>query len=725
MKREDLEKAFSPIPEDCYNAMMTTAQNVKEEETVKRKASFALVLAAVLVLAVTAALAVAYWQRGPETVILEHDDYIDSLVVHNGKLYSLQQNGLHEISPENREADISYNLAWDQKDYENSIHELLSDQGVFYGLYTSTEEPWRLYTLELVNGEVQRTLQNQFEMPQDLWYTKAYIQNGKLVSQLKNDIIAIYDIAANQLTKLTVKDVYSIAAYKDGLALAIQYKREVFESKAVLSSIDLKTGETSTLTSMQSDYFLSNLAYNQETDTIYFADRSRIFSFKEGKAVTQVASFVQGDTSDLVLIDDDYAAITIDGSILSIRAINPDKAGDLKQLTIFERYGRGGEYEDFIKFNPDVDLVFYKDESGSVDELFVQHMITKNADVDIYCLTDPNLMQIIKDKGYYIDLAASETIKTKTADMYAPFQTAFTNEDEIVAIPKEVFLPMSTYNAAAFKDLGIAVPTTYEAFYDFCILWLTELGPKHPEYRLNPYDNDTYYETLLKRYADEMAHNGKEADFSSPTLQTVIEKFRAVEALPQLSYEQATEYLFYNYYFPTKTPEMTHMPLTFEKDNLFTLGMVPDNLAYFVINPYSKNQTEAIAFLDTYMASIENYVAMVLFKAENKVMENEAFQTNLKQMNEHIAQLEAQHEKAEPAEQKDLQIQIDNEKQAVENYEAEYRYAVKREDMDAYISYVPGLYWNPMNPILALGEAVPQTLPEVAAVVRKMLAEGK
>ena len=59
MMRDELKKAFTPIPEDCYSALMSAAHSVKEERVVKRKLSVALVFAISLVLIAGVALAVA------------------------------------------------------------------------------------------------------------------------------------------------------------------------------------------------------------------------------------------------------------------------------------------------------------------------------------------------------------------------------------------------------------------------------------------------------------------------------------------------------------------------------------------------------------------------------------------------------------------------------------------------------------------------------------------
>ena len=70
MKRTDLERAYTPIPQECHNAMMQAAHSVQEEPIMKKKVSAILVFAIVTVLLAGIALAAATLQ-GTGKQILE------------------------------------------------------------------------------------------------------------------------------------------------------------------------------------------------------------------------------------------------------------------------------------------------------------------------------------------------------------------------------------------------------------------------------------------------------------------------------------------------------------------------------------------------------------------------------------------------------------------------------------------------------------------------------
>lgn len=59
MQQNDLKGAFSPIPDDCYQALMSAAHSVKEDEKVKRKSYLIPALSAILVLVCGVAFAIS------------------------------------------------------------------------------------------------------------------------------------------------------------------------------------------------------------------------------------------------------------------------------------------------------------------------------------------------------------------------------------------------------------------------------------------------------------------------------------------------------------------------------------------------------------------------------------------------------------------------------------------------------------------------------------------
>lgn len=70
MKPSELKGAYAPIPDDCYRAMKSVMDNMREEPVMKKKYSTALVILVVIVIAAAAAIAVTYWHSTAEDVAL-------------------------------------------------------------------------------------------------------------------------------------------------------------------------------------------------------------------------------------------------------------------------------------------------------------------------------------------------------------------------------------------------------------------------------------------------------------------------------------------------------------------------------------------------------------------------------------------------------------------------------------------------------------------------------
>lgn len=76
----ELEKSFEPIPEDIKNAMIHTTQNLKEAIIMKRKISFALALALIIIMIAGIAFALNSWFDIGKTIInrqQESGEFID------------------------------------------------------------------------------------------------------------------------------------------------------------------------------------------------------------------------------------------------------------------------------------------------------------------------------------------------------------------------------------------------------------------------------------------------------------------------------------------------------------------------------------------------------------------------------------------------------------------------------------------------------------------------
>ena len=324
-------------------------------------------------------------------------------------------------------------------------------------------------------------------------------------------------------------------------------------------------------------------------------------------------------------------------------------------------------------------------------------------------------------------------------DMYKPFQLAFSDNGRILALPKKIFLPMLSYNKEAFDRLGLVPPTTYEEFFDFCLLWMENYALQYPEYSIDSIGNVLDMNGLFKRYANEMQFNGKPLIYQSEPLKRVLVKYLAVMEAMKKDREAGTVSLFYVMDIPYKG-SYEYMPLTFERENSFVMDVSADDFSYFVVNPNSENKEAAIDFLEAYIINMEDIYRVILFDTINEAIPLDGYEQELARREEELAALLTLLETVEPSEIKHIEDRINQQKSSIDYYQKNERWAVSQEDIDVYKMFADSVYFKPFNPIHVLESEYPelfdihgmsttsgmnQYLIEIDTKVRLMMAEFK
>lgn len=702
MKPAELKNAFGPIPEDCYEAMMTAAWRVSEKPKKRPKGRLVLAMALVFVLLAGVALAFDFFAK---TLVVEND-HVESMASVDGRLYLLRSRGLYRLAPgEGEEVLLAGDVytAWGTGKGADAIHLLIPGEGTLYGLNVET---MNLYKILLEEDKATKEKLASLSTLGDAYIKDRFIEGGRFIC-LAQDAIYAVDSASGETQTLNGEDLFALSPYKDGQWLALEKRRKEFALRTYLVTVDKQTGQRETLMEFEDAPSLSSIAYQPATGVVYAADRSRMYLWQPGSEARVVASFVQGDTGRLVLIGQDYAAISIDGNIVAIRAVNPALEYQQARLVVQDPYGRGEEYMEFLRQNGEVDLVFYKNPEHTNEEAFTKDVLSQSSQVDIYLLSDQNLIHTIKEKGYGADLSGSAVISAKVADMYAPFREAFTKDDGIYALPKEIFLPMLAYNVEAFETLGLTPPETYEEFFDFHITWALEYAEMYPDYRLMAMgDYGIDLETLMKRYANEMAHSGKSLQYQTPFMEDLLGKFFEAEALADTLENEGDVYLFYMRDVPS-TAGYAYIPLKFEEDSTFAIELQKNDFQYFVVNPYSENKELATAFLEAYITHMESFYEVILFSSVSEPIPNPEYEETLGYMEEYLADMAATAALAEPSEKRELEERIASYEKQVTYYRENERFSIAAEDIATYRAYADNVYFNPFNPILYLVNEYP------------------
>ena len=628
-------------------------------------------------------------------IIFADDDPFQAVANVNGTLYAVQYSGIYAFRPDGTKTLIASPYASDP-----SIELYPSDGKALYGL--NVYEPLKVYKLLDENGMFVNELvyeTDDLELP----YTNTVIQDGKL-HFLSEDgaatpIISI-DFATGKIIKTPLQNVRNFTVAEDGRFICMMTTGNGLDMTVTLNAVTPETAQSTLFAQMDNIGSWGTMRYGDESQTVYYVVGSQILAAKEGGKLTRVDSCIGGDTGSVALLPGGVA-LTVDNALVIRQFSGQARA----PLTIAEQYGRGHFYKAFIKNNPQIDLQFAPLNDQTPEEKFVQDMSMKNSDVDVYLLSDTNLLSSIKKKGYHVDMAQNAAIGARVNEMYTPFKSAMMNGDEVAAFPKECFLNMLCYNKAAFEQMGIAPPQTFEAYFDFCLKWYDEYMDAYPDYFLYPISFTTEFEFLLKHYADECARNGLPLEYNTTGMSRLMTKYQAVQkAAATHENRWEGESLFYDYYLLSmdETGAFMYMPLVFTEGAISVIPITQDNFNYFVLNPYGKNQQAALDFIASYDNDRYEGVAAVLYTTVTEPMESKEYMAELAIMQKQLETMEKQLAVADADMVNELKGQIAGQKENIESYLSYDRWAYSAGALALYKTYADFVCISDYNLMAAL-----------------------
>lgn len=576
------------------------------------------------------------------------DDPLGSLAVHQGQLYAMAYRNLYRVdigigsltllTPETTGEDVP------------ALERIFGDDEGLLGFDPGAAALYRIDVSAMpATAQLLRTVEDWTEYyMMDMAYRAPYLYayGGNKVHRL--------NVQTGDWQALDAGNVSCIAAYKDGLLLAIESERAADGWTSSLFTYDFDAGKKALLAQPQGT--LGNtLAYDATRDTVYTANNRVIYAWTAGdQSTTHIAPIPKGDSYALTVLDDQAAVIT-DGDFLAIRplAAGAYQAGT---LTLLAPIGRAGDYRSFYQQHPETDLVILGNEGfATPEERFIQDMLTQSADIDVYLLSDQNLLHSIKEKQFALPLDGSPVLAAWASKLEQPFYDAIALDGHVYALPQEVFLNIPVYNKEAFEQLNLTVPATYEEYYDFSLMWVNTLAQEHTDYRFDPLDNGMDLTGVLARIAAELERNDQPLDFTAPAIRNVVDKVAQVGKLQVDTGWDAPQWLTYQYYLPALVDKADYLLLRLHKDNALALPVGADDFRYLVINPYSKNTQAALQLLEGVAQRMEGYIGIVMDKTMDKALENPEFQQMLAAFDGRGEQLRSAIAAAQGAEKRNLE----------------------------------------------------------------------
>ena len=371
-----------------------------------------------------------------------------------------------------------------------------------------------------------------------------------------------------------------------------------------LRQVDVSTGGQTVLAQLEQPAYC--LAAAEDGSCLYFADMQQVYRYTEHSGIEAYGRspiigqgawlpacvagerYVLGDSSGLFVVEQPDTALPL----LTI-AGNDDK----RIVQDFET-------------NHNVRVLMINEHITFQAEDLMQSMITQNDAYDLYLIeVSTGCLSVLLQKGYYVPLDASETL-TAALDAMDPHLTALLKQDQhYAAFPKAATAEMLCVNTNTMREFGLTEEELPRTFSEF-LPWLAAQYEKSQELGRTVWDmqrslRHSAFTLLLGLYIEQCEKDHVTPDFISydfPALLAQIDQYfmdsTPLQAPGMLDGEPEVCLLGQQDMGDAQAASQGWIPLPLALSADFE-PIYDVQLKAYVINPFSKHQEEALAYLET------------------------------------------------------------------------------------------------------------------------------
>ena len=330
-------------------------------------------------------------------------------------------------------------------------------------------------------------------------------------------------------------------------------------------------------------------------------------------------------------------------------------------------------------------------------------MNTRSPDVDIFNITYSEIGSLIR-KGFFVDLSGSAILMDRANNLYPAFRNAAITEDgKLIGLFTYAFFSNSITTSSsdeyttevltkALARYGVTtMPETIQQLCETIQMLEDEEFLDDPDLlflmqdiRLMGYP---YYkqsglvDMALVQYFNEQTAQGKKIDLDDPALKALLQYI-----LTNVPKETAEDPWYFNGIdlFSTNVNwinEPIHLSLTVGEDSPAGLDMGANIM---IVNPFSKNQAEAIRFLEYEAQNMDDNDRYIFYADQSEPLEDKYTVQRLADEKEQLAALEAMEQTD------DVKQQIESLRWQIEADEAN-RYTYSPEDIAQWQSLAPSI----------------------------------
>lgn len=278
------------------------------------------------------------------------------------------------------------------------------------------------------------------------------------------------------------------------------------------------------------------IAYDAQTDSIYFVDSGAIFSWLAGGTAEQralaSANFLFGVIYAGV-VDESYVFCT--WTELYIRSL---KAEDQPERVL--RISGGYETDAVAAYrreNPDAAIMFDSSSYYSGAEAVQTDMLTGATANDIYAMDLMSGASTLIEKGYVQDLSASDILTDNVKRMYPQLAEALMHDGKVYAFPYSFGFSAWNWNKTAWDSFDMGeMPTTMLELVEALQLWLDDYADDNPDYTLLDLgeDKSQLFGIALQQYIAQYDKGDGSLTFDTPAFRETMQAIEDLDiAMPE------------------------------------------------------------------------------------------------------------------------------------------------------------------------------------------------
>ena len=326
----------------------------------------------------------------------------------------------------------------------------------------------------------------------------------------------------------------------------------------------------------------------------------------------------------------------------------------------------------------------------------LQSMLSQSDAIDIYILNSSGQeYDSIFARRYMCDLSGNAAIAAFTGQLYPQIQEVVAQDGAIYGVPLALYPSEGiACNRALLEEMNLALPTTWEEYFQLLLDLPELLGGYDDVYVFEPYlTRDMVRGVLLRSftgaYIDCVSQEGKEFRFDTEAFRTVLHLFERIDfaglRIPEDGQSVLYEYDMANVLFAMESASMrSDMEILLLRLEEGDSPIWPVSLEVAFVNPYSKNQEQAIAFLAEVTAHIHDNTRIQMMPGENEPILNANYQAALENYDQQIAEMEALLETAPDEEKRAIEDQLAGMREYRDDYAREGQYSVTAERIAQY-----------------------------------------